>query len=72
MPETASKGIAEVKQMVQRLWLEVKTADLGLGKILLVDLKQLRKIGLELLSEDPEVLLCDSNECHFCSKHRKK
>ncbi len=52
--------------------LEVKTADLGLGKILLVDLKQLRKIGLELLSEDPEVLLCDSNECHFCSKHRKK
>ena len=27
MPEIASKGIAEMKQMVQRLWLEVKNAE---------------------------------------------
>ena len=27
MPEAASESIAEVQQMVQRLWLEVKTAE---------------------------------------------
>ena len=52
--------------------LEIKETSLGLGKLLLIDLKELRKIALELLREDPEVLLCDSNECSFCRKHRKK
>ena len=52
--------------------LEIKSVDLGVGKLQLIDLQQFCEIGLALLKEDPDLLLCDNEKCHFCSKYRKK
>lgn len=52
--------------------LEVKSVQLGLAKLQLIDLKQFYEIGMKLLKEEPDILLCDSEKCLFCSKFRKK
>ena len=52
--------------------LEVKTVPLGIGKLQLIDLQQFYKIGMNLLKAEPDLLLCDSEKCVFCSKFRQK
>ena len=56
---------------VQRDGLEIKEASLGLGKINVMEAKQLYELGCKAIREDPNILLCDSHECMFCSKYRK-
>ena len=48
--------------------LEIRSAALGVGRLLLMDAGELVRIGLELVKEDPRVLLCDRPECGFCSR----
>lgn len=49
--------------------LEVKSVELGMNKLLLVDIRELYEIGMKLIAEDPRVLLCDNPECLFCRKY---
>lgn len=51
--------------------LEVKVEALGMGRLQLMDLRQLHDIGMEMFSEDPLATLCDSPDCKFCQKYRK-
>lgn len=46
--------------------LQIDEVPLGYGKLQLIDLKQLYDIGMELLKNDPRILLCDDPECIFC------
>lgn len=51
--------------------LEIRSVGLGMGKLQLIDLRQLYEIGMRLLAEDPRVLLCDDPECLFCTGRSK-
>jgi aminoglycoside 3-N-acetyltransferase len=52
--------------------LKIKESSFGLGKIQLVDVKKLYEIGVRIIKEDPDVFLCDSKECIFCSKNKTR
>ena len=49
--------------------LEVKRTELGMGKLMLVDIGQLYTVGLRLIEEDRRVLLCDDPDCLFCREY---
>ncbi len=49
--------------------LEVREVPLGEARLQLIDLRQLKEIGMELIAEDPRILLCDDPECLFCGKY---
>jgi hypothetical protein len=51
--------------------LEIHSIQLGMGKLLLVNLRQLYEIGMHLLSNDPCILLCDDPNCLFCRKYHE-
>jgi len=51
--------------------LELKSAPLGMGKVMALDLRQLYEIGMAVIKEDPNVLLCDDPGCRFCRKYRR-
>lgn len=51
--------------------LEVKETALGLGKLHLMDLKQLYQISMDMFADDPLATLCDNPNCTFCQKYRK-
>lgn len=51
--------------------LEVKETALGLGKLRMMDMQQLYKIGMDMFAEDPLATLCDDPDCFFCRKYRK-
>jgi aminoglycoside 3-N-acetyltransferase len=51
--------------------LKIKKERLGLGYIHLIDLQRLYKIGMEILSKDPYVTLCDRKDCLFCRQYNK-
>lgn len=53
-----------------RRGLQVKETSLGLGKLHLMDLKQLYEIGMNMFSEDPLATLCDNPNCSFCRNYR--
>ena len=48
--------------------LQIRTVELGPGKVMLMEAAELARIGLELIAEDPRVLLCDNPKCGFCSR----
>ena len=48
--------------------LKVESVELGMGKLMLVDIRQLYDIGMKLIAEDPRVLLCDDPDCLFCRR----
>lgn len=48
--------------------LEVKSAQLGLAQLQLIDLRQMYEIGMQLLKEDRRTLLCDDKDCLFCRR----
>ena len=52
--------------------LEIKSVSLGISQLQVIDLNQFYKIGIKLLKEEPDLLLCDSPKCSFCSKYRCK
>ena len=51
--------------------LELESAPLGMGKVMSLELRQLYSIGMEVIADDPNVLLCDRPECRFCAKYRR-
>ena len=52
--------------------LEIREVELGMGKLNMIDLKQFYEIGLPLMQENSDIILCDSDDCLFCKKYRKK
>ncbi|MDD5729169.1 MAG: AAC(3) family N-acetyltransferase, partial [Victivallales bacterium] len=50
--------------------LNINEIGLGLGKLRLISAVELYDIGMKLLTDDPDILLCDKSECSFCSKYR--
>ena len=52
--------------------LEIKEVEFGLNKLHLIDIKQLYDIGLPIMQENSDIILCDSDDCLFCKKYRKK
>lgn len=48
--------------------LHIKEAVFGLGKLHLIDIRELHEIGLALLKEDKRLLLCDDPDCMFCRR----
>lgn len=51
--------------------LKIEQSRLGCGKIQLLDAADLYQTGLKLLADDPNILLCDNEECLFCRKHKQ-
>lgn len=50
--------------------LEIKQGKLGLGTMLLMDMQELYKIGLELCEADPFILIHDEGKCASCDSLR--
>jgi len=46
--------------------LDIRSAALGAGRVYVMDLQQLHKIGRTLVREDPRIMLCDDPACLFC------
>jgi aminoglycoside N3'-acetyltransferase len=66
--------LAEESKMYKRLialGLDIRKVTLGLGTIRVVEARQMYKLGMRALREDPNLLLCDSETCLFCSRYRK-
>ena len=51
--------------------LQVQVAELGVGRLQLMDLRQLDTIGMELFREDPLATLCEDPNCFFCRRFHK-
>ena len=51
--------------------LDVKVEELGMGRLQLMNLKELHDIGMEMFREDPLATLCENPDCKFCQKYRK-
>ncbi len=50
--------------------LQISEVHLGSGELRLIDAGELYNTGMKLLAAEPDILLCDSNECMFCRKYR--
>ena len=67
------RGDAENCKFYQRAvakGLHIAEVPFGMAKLHMIDINELHDIGMELFREDPDVLLCDSPDCMFCSKYR--
>jgi len=52
------------------LGLKINETSLSLGKLQAVDVKSLHEIGVRIIKKDPNIFLCDSKECIFCSRNK--
>ena len=52
--------------------LKIREVELGMGKLQLIDIRQFYELGLPLMQENSDIILCDSDDCIFCKKYRKK
>ena len=52
--------------------LKIDFAPLGYAGLHLIDAAELYRIGSELLTEDPALLLCDSEKCPFCTNAKER
>ena len=52
--------------------LKIGEVSLGLGKLQSIEVKNLNEIGVPIIRQDPNIFLCDSEECIFCSKSRTR
>lgn len=62
----------EETKMYQRLLadgLKIRRAKLGEGQIRLIHARQMHKLGMAALAEEPSLLLCDCPTCAFCRKY---
>ena len=50
--------------------LNIKETSLGIGKLHVVEVKDLHETGVRIIKEDPNIFLCDNKECIFCSKSK--
>jgi len=50
--------------------LTINEAPLGLGKLRLIDVQEFFNIGIKLIKEEPDILLCDDPDCFFCQKNK--
>ena len=50
--------------------LELRRVKLGMGELMMLDLRQLYEIGMAVIKDDPKVLLCDDPDCLFCRQYR--
>jgi aminoglycoside 3-N-acetyltransferase len=48
--------------------LEIKSVNFGIGKIMMIDMKQLYDLGMEAFREDKNATLCERPDCTFCRK----
>ncbi|MDD3694695.1 MAG: AAC(3) family N-acetyltransferase [Lentisphaeria bacterium] len=44
---------------------------LGCGKLQLIEAEAFNRIGLSLIKEQPDILLCEQPDCLFCRKHKR-
>ena len=51
--------------------LRIGKSSLGNGKIMVMDLEELDRIGSRLAAEDPFIMLCDSPGCLSCQRLRR-
>jgi aminoglycoside N3'-acetyltransferase len=51
--------------------LDIQKATLGLGAVKVIGASQMYELGMRALREDPNLLLCDSDTCPFCSRFGK-
>jgi aminoglycoside N3'-acetyltransferase len=51
--------------------LKMNESTLGCGKIRLLEAENFYAVGMKLLSQDPNILLCDNEECLFCRKYKQ-
>ena len=51
--------------------LKMEETMLGCGKIRLIEAENFYTTGMKLLSQDPNILLCDNEECLFCRKYKQ-
>ena len=49
-----------------RAGLKIAEIPFGMNRIQMIDLKEFYRIGMELMREDPRILLCDNPACTFC------
>jgi aminoglycoside 3-N-acetyltransferase len=52
--------------------LKINENSLGIGKLQVIDVEALHEIGAGIVKEDPNIFLCDSEECIFCSKNKMR
>lgn len=52
--------------------LKITSVPLGIGKIQVIDLQDFYDVGMKVLKQDPDLLLCDNEKCMFCSRYRRK
>lgn len=50
--------------------LKIKESTLGIGKLHVVEVKALHEVGVGIIKKDPNVFLCDREECVFCSRNK--
>jgi len=50
---------------------QTQRLDVGLGKLELIDAQQLFQIAIQVIGNDPTLLLCDDPHCLFCAKYQK-
>ncbi len=50
--------------------LNLHEVKFGIGNIYAIDLKEFYEIGMEIFKEDPNIVLCDDENCLFCRKFR--
>ncbi len=50
---------------------QTQRLDVGMGQLELIDAQQLFRIALEVVSDDPTLVLCDDSHCLFCANYQK-
>ena len=61
----------KIMRRMRELGLGFKSVEFGIGKIYLFDMAELYEYGMQAISEDPYITLCDDPECSFCRKYKK-
>lgn len=50
---------------------QTQRLDVGMGRLELINAQQLFQIAMEVVSDDPTLVLCDDPHCLFCAKYQK-
>jgi aminoglycoside 3-N-acetyltransferase len=50
--------------------LKIKETSLSIGKLHVVEVKDLHEIGVKIIKKDPNIFLCDKEECIFCLRSK--
>lgn len=61
----------KITSRLQKKKTDIKIKEVGLGQIKMVKAKELYEKLSEIINEEPDIFLCNSKECDFCSKWRR-